>query len=312
MTIGREPGLIHTNGMDGLLWWFTLGSVVLAITSYLPDPFAFNHAPKWYVVDHGHHTRRTRYWHHFFKLRSVASHMATLAFALVVVTLLVWTHYSESTYSDRYERYVLYACLASAFMAVIFLHYASGLVVSVALCWLIAVKYHITANVVWHWILSGMAAIAIAIGVLYLLSQFAVTKIVAYFQYPLSVAFTVAFGIVVLQHGSVHNYIDSGIRDQNLWPTVVAVGILFALYCFLQWGYATNGLCGGERLARHFDLPDGHERAPPAAVVPDQATEMTPLAVPRGGAVSDSSSATSRPVTQPLPSNGVTALWSKT
>ncbi len=255
---------------DGL-YWFTVVACFFAWTSLLPDPYAFNHTkPRDDVLPHITH-KRLRYWHHVFKLRSVVSHIVTLAFALVICTMLVWVHYSESTYKDEYERYVLIASLVVAVCGVLFLHYASGLVVSLAIGWIFMVHYGINAKVLWTWVLTGFAAIAVSIILTYLFSTWLATKIVAYFQYPLAVAFTATFSVVVLQHGDVAHFAEAGIREQHMWPTITGIAVVFFLYCVAQWSYATRSLCGSNAVKDHFSLP------PEAAEQPETSTESTPL-----------------------------------
>jgi hypothetical protein len=241
---------------DGL-YWFTVVACFFAWTSLLPDPYAFNHTkPRDEVLPHITH-KRLRYWHHVFKLRSVVSHTVTLAFALVICVMLVWVHYSENTYKDEYERYVLMASVVVAVCGVLFLQYASGLVVSLALGWIFMVHYGINATVLWTWFLSGAAAIAVSVVVTYLLSSYLATKIVSYFQYPLAVAFTASFSVVVLQHGDVSHFAESGIREQRMWPTVIGIGIVFFVYCVAQWSYATRSMCGSTAVKDNFSLPPG-------------------------------------------------------
>jgi hypothetical protein len=195
--------------------------------------------------------------------------------------MLVWVHYSENTYKDEYERYVLMASVVVAVCGVLFLQYASGLVVSLALGWIFMVHYGINATVLWTWFLSGAAAIAVSVVVTYLLSSYLATKIVSYFQYPLAVAFTASFSVVVLQHGDVSHFAESGIREQRMWPTVIGIGIVFFVYCVAQWSYATRSMCGSTAVKDNFSLP-------PGATDAVSSSEVAPL---RGTDTADDSSA---------------------
>lgn len=281
--------------MNDGLYWFTVVAAFFAWTSLLPDPYAFNHVGLWKVLSHNERVRSTKYWHHAFKLRSVFSHIVTLAFAFVVCTFLFWLHYAPTTYDDKYENYVLYGSLTAALGCVLFLHYASAGVVSLALGWLFAVHYGLNEKVLWHWVVTGLAAMAVAAIVSYALGSIILTKIVAYFQYPLAVAFTGAFSAVVLQHGNVRSFTESGIRDKNIWPTITGMGIIFFLYCVLQWSYATRPLCGSSSIQDHYDLPDDvkrekEEERKRRAKTPEDDTPLVPSsakATPLWGSVED-------------------------
>ncbi len=281
--------------MNDGLYWFTFVASVFAWTSLLPDPYAFNHVGLWKVLSHNERVRSTKYWHHAFKIRSVFSHIITLAFAFVVCTFLFWLHYAPNSYDDNYENYVLYGSIVAALACVLFLHYASAGVVSLALGWLLAVHYGLTGKVIWHWIFSGFVALVVAAGVAYAASSYLLTKIVAYFQYPLAVAFTGAFSVVVLEHGNVRSFTQSGIRDKNIWPTITGMGILFVLYCVLQWSYATRSLCGNTSVQDHYDLPEEVKKEQEQERKKrEKASDDTPLvppsskATPLWGSVEDS------------------------
>lgn len=226
--------------------------IVLSFTAFLPDPYAFDHHGNWEVFGHNATQRSTRHIHNLMRFRSFATHAITLSFVLFFITEFIWVKANSKSFEASYEWIIIVSSLVASVVIVIRLRYASGVIVGLALTWLVGTRMGIDYNKAIALVTSGAVGILATILVCVLVGQYIGEHVVAYFQFPFVSSFGLSIGPAVVAHHGVRHYTTRRAIDHELWPAVVAVFVGVLVYSVLQWAYAHATLCGKMSLHEHY------------------------------------------------------------
>jgi len=235
---------------EGLVHAFFVVAFVAALLALLPDPFAFNKkwSPTAAPTQHAFcGTWERPAWYHALRVRNWFTHWMSLAFVTFTVALIVWDRAAGKPAAESEVAIALLVCLGVSAVGAFFYHYTTGVVVAVAIGWLVTERLHATPSATITWAQHAgvaVAAVVVVAIVIYCATDYVLTHVVDFLQYPVSAGFTIAFAPPFYVDGWRH-YIETAPgpdgqpppHHHELWPPAVASFFVALVICVLQLLY---------------------------------------------------------------------------